>query len=85
MNKYICHLKKETYFWIQSWDVNECANNADNDCDANADCFDTKGGYTCTCADGYDGCEFVDDSGGLAGHLGIPVAGHSLQSQDVLG
>ena len=31
----------------------ECANDEDNDCDANATCEDTENGYTCTCKPGW--------------------------------
>ena len=36
-------------------DVDECQNDTMNDCDDNADCFDTEGSFTCTCRDGYSG------------------------------
>ena len=36
-------------------DVDECQNDTLNDCDDNADCFDTEGSFTCTCRDGYSG------------------------------
>ena len=34
-------------------DIDECKGN--NDCDANADCTNTEGSYTCACRSGYDG------------------------------
>ena len=36
-----------------SADVNEC--DGANDCNANADCQNTRGSYTCMCKDGYMG------------------------------
>ncbi len=46
-------------------DIDECADDALNDCDANATCTNTNGGYTCTCNDGYTGdgksCSDVDE------------------------
>lgn len=35
-------------------DVNECENGMAN-CDINADCKDTDGGFTCKCRRGYEG------------------------------
>ena len=35
-------------------DVDEC-NDGSNNCDANADCSDTVGNYTCTCRTGFSG------------------------------
>ena len=35
-------------------DVNECDNDS-NDCDANADCINTQGNFTCVCQSGYVG------------------------------
>ena len=39
---------------ILSTDINECETGA-NDCDANAECINTLGGYNCTCIDGFSG------------------------------
>ena len=36
-------------------DVDECQNDTLNDCDVNADCFDTEGSFNCTCRAGYTG------------------------------
>ena len=35
-------------------DTNECTTNT-SDCDTNAMCTNTIGGFTCTCNNGYDG------------------------------
>lgn len=35
--------------------VDECASNEGNDCDANAICIDTPGSFTCTCSQGWRG------------------------------
>ena len=47
--------------------VDECADGALNDCDANATCTDTPGGYTCACNPGFGGdgftCQFGDPDG----------------------
>ena len=40
------------FLFIQ--DINECKRKLDN-CDANADCSNTVGNFTCTCKDGYEG------------------------------
>ena len=37
-------------------DINECA--SDNDCDENANCFDSIGSYNCSCNPGYWGNGF---------------------------
>ncbi|MCA9515992.1 MAG: carboxypeptidase regulatory-like domain-containing protein, partial [Myxococcales bacterium] len=46
-------------------DVDECGDDALNDCDANATCENTVGSYVCTCDDGWDGdgtsCADVDE------------------------
>ena len=36
-------------------DVDECQNDTLNNCDDNADCFDTEGSFDCTCREGYNG------------------------------
>ena len=36
-------------------DVDECQNGTLNNCDDNADCFDTEGSFNCTCREGYTG------------------------------
>ena len=36
-------------------DVDECQNDTLNNCDDNADCFDTEGSFNCTCREGYNG------------------------------
>lgn len=41
-------------------DVNECSDDADNDCDVNANCFNNNGSYECACKDGYIGQGFED-------------------------
>lgn len=38
-----------------STDVDECSNSTLNDCDINASCTDTIGGFQCECGDGYVG------------------------------
>ena len=35
-------------------DVDECAEGKDN-CDPNATCDNTDGGFTCTCNEGFEG------------------------------
>ena len=46
-------------------DIDECADPAANDCDANAACTNTDGGFTCKCDKGYAGdgvtCADVDE------------------------
>ena len=39
---------------LPSIDINEC-NKGTHDCDANADCQNTGGSFTCTCRFGYSG------------------------------
>ena len=39
---------------IKNLDVDECMQNS-NDCDANANCTNTEGSYTCECLRGYTG------------------------------
>ena len=39
---------------IKHLDVDECLQNS-NDCDANANCTNTEGSYTCECLGGYTG------------------------------
>ena len=36
-------------------DINECASPGDNNCDTNAACTNTPGGFTCACNQGYTG------------------------------
>ncbi len=36
-------------------DINECVLDMDNDCDENAECNNTVGGFNCTCYPGYMG------------------------------
>ena len=36
-------------------DTNECASPGDNNCDTNAACTNTPGGFICTCNQGYTG------------------------------
>ena len=36
-------------------DINECVLDTDNDCDENAECKNTVGGFNCTCDPGYMG------------------------------
>ena len=36
-------------------DVDECQNDTLNNCNVNADCFDTEGSFNCTCRAGYTG------------------------------
>ncbi len=36
-------------------DINECVLYMDNDCDENAECDNTVGGFNCTCDPGYMG------------------------------
>ena len=36
-------------------DIDECQNETLNNCDDNADCFDTDGSFNCTCIEGYTG------------------------------
>ena len=38
-----------------SSDVDECATETDNNCDANADCENTIGSFTCACITGFTG------------------------------
>ena len=38
-----------------SVDINECLEESLNDCDGNATCFDTDGGFNCSCNIGYTG------------------------------
>ena len=34
-------------------DVNECLENNTDNCDVNAECLNTEGGYNCTCKPGF--------------------------------
>ena len=36
-------------------DIDECQNETLNNCDDNADCFDTDGSFNCKCGEGYTG------------------------------
>lgn len=47
-------LKKKKLPFDFNIDVEECAAEV-NDCDVNADCFNTDGSYNCTCKSGYSG------------------------------
>ena len=47
----VCSLYK--YFTIL--DIDECADEAQNDCDPNALCSNTVGSYFCRCLSGYEG------------------------------
>ena len=38
-----------------SLDFDECATETDNNCDANADCENTIGSFTCACITGFTG------------------------------
>ena len=38
--------------------VDECADDASNDCDDNAQCTDTEGSYECECMEGFEGNGF---------------------------
>ena len=40
-------------------DINECAAEGQNNCDAAASCFNTQGGYECACQIGYTGDGFI--------------------------
>ena len=48
-------------------DVDECLNDADNMCNANADCLNTTGSYECTCKAPYWEGEGMDGDDGSAG------------------
>ena len=39
-------------------DINECLNDDDNNCSANATCTNTDGSYNCSCDEGYEGDGF---------------------------
>ena len=43
------------YFCISNLDIDECADDADDVCDQNADCKNTEGSFTCQCQAGYTG------------------------------
>ena len=43
-----------TIFYI-SLDVNECLDEANNNCDEQAECQNNVGSYACVCVDGYEG------------------------------
>ena len=36
-------------------DIDECQNETLNNCDDNAECFDTDGSFDCVCREGYSG------------------------------
>ena len=40
---------------LDTLDIDECQNETLNNCDDNAGCFDTDGGFNCTCRVGYFG------------------------------
>jgi len=55
-------------------DVDECGLGTDN-CDANATCTNTSGGFTCACNSGYEGdgtaCSDIDGCAGTACAVGV--------------
>ncbi len=42
-------------FWLLVSDFDECNTVGHNNCDVNAICENTVGGFTCTCNTGYNG------------------------------
>ena len=64
-------------------DIDECADGLD-DCDVNADCNDTLGGFECTCIAGWKGngtfCENMDECTGLWLNLGEKASYKSVFS-----
>ena len=48
-------------------EINEC-NEGTHNCDTNADCGNTQGGFTCTCKSGYTGS---GTSGNCAGMISV--------------
>ena len=46
-------------------EFDECLNDDDNDCDANADCTNTVGSFECACKNGFSGdgvqCDDIDE------------------------
>ena len=45
-------------FFSSCSDINECESGSLNEGDENADCFDTIGGYNCSCKSGHEGDGF---------------------------
>lgn len=43
-------------------DIDECRDNSFNDCDAEADCINTPGTYSCECRKGFHGTGFFIDA-----------------------
>jgi hypothetical protein len=69
-----------------STDIDECVSGADN-CDANAACTNTPGGFTCTCNQGYTGdgtsCTgkfFLECQQGVRSHADSVVASSENQT-----
>ncbi len=65
-------------------DIDECTTSTHN-CDANADCENTPGSFTCTCKDYYDGdgtsCTFCDQPN-LCGTNCLECTGDTLKCKD---
>ena len=54
-------------------DVDECMEGSD-DCNVNANCTNTDGGFTCSCLPGYVGDGVIDCSGAHFWKLGLRIA-----------